>query len=222
VSTPVAARTDHSATDTDKVRLILQRARDIFMHSGYGAASMDAVARAAGVSKATLYMFFAGKRELFAAVILEERNRYAVSLLSGEATRESVRAKLMRFGEAIVNFLISEETVASFRMVVGEAARAPELGRLFYENGPSRLLDRLEAFLHASMTRGELRKADPRRAAEQLIGLVRGDLQLRALLGITGGSSRAHVKAIVRDGVDTFYRAYTQDYRGSDAPRQVP
>lgn len=192
----------------DKIRPILRAARAVFMEHGYGAASMDEVARVAGVSKATLYVYFAGKRDLFAAIISEERDRYAGSMLAGETGREHVRVRLIRFGRAIVEFLLSPDTVASYRMVVAEAGRHPELGQEFHAHGPAKFLDRLEEFMERAMRSGALRAAEPRRAAEQLLGLVRGDLQLVALLGVTKGLSRERIDAVIRAGVDTFYRAY--------------
>jgi hypothetical protein len=62
-----------------------------------------------------------------------------------------------------------------------------------------------------------LRAANPRRAAEQFIGLIRGDLQLRALLALDA-ASLSHQDDIVRSGVDTFYRAYQPATSGLGAP----
>ncbi|HEY1315202.1 MAG TPA: TetR/AcrR family transcriptional regulator [Steroidobacteraceae bacterium] len=192
----------------DKAAQILRAARAEFLLHGYAATSMDAVALTAKVSKATLYVYFVSKRELFAAIIQQERSRFNVSMLSGESGREPIQSKLLRFGRNIVDFLISPETIASYRMVAAEAGRLPELGEEFYSNGPVKFLDRLEEFMDRAMHGGTLRRDDPRRAAEQLIGLVRGDLQLRALLGVTNGLTRARIDAVIRAGVDTFYRAY--------------
>jgi AcrR family transcriptional regulator len=192
----------------DKVQQILAAARLIFMRNGYAAASMDAVASEALVSKATLYVYFKNKQELFAAVILEERVRYAPSFLAGEQGREPMPAKLLRFARALVSFLLSAEIVASCRLVIAEAERVPGLGQAFYGNGPARLLQRLEQFMARAMAAGQLRRADARIAAEQFIDLVRGDLQLRALLGLSEGLEARARDQVIRRGVESFYRAY--------------
>jgi TetR/AcrR family transcriptional regulator, mexJK operon transcriptional repressor len=192
----------------DKAAQILRAAREEFLRHGYAATSMDAVALTAQVSKATLYVYYGSKRDLFAAIIQQERDRYAGSMLSGESGREPIEAKLLRFGRNIVDFLVSADTIASYRMVMGEAGRLPELGEAFFMNGPVKLLDRLEEYIDKAMRSGSLRRDDARCAAEQLIGLVRGDLQLRALLGVTDGLTRARMDAVIRAGVETFYRAY--------------
>jgi len=202
-----------------KLTLILAAASRLFRSSGYGATSMDAVAREADVSKATLYVYFSGKRELFAAVIASEGDRNSRALIAGEAGQEDMEARLLRFGRAILSLLLAPETVGSYRMVTAEAHRFPEIGAVFYDNGPARLLARLDEFFASAMKSGKLRSAHPRRAAEQFIGLIRGDLQLRALLALDDTLSKRHQDEVIRSGVDTFYRAYRPD--APDAPDKV-
>ena len=191
-----------------KVEQILAAAGRLFRENGYAMTSMDAVALEADVSKATLYVYFAGKRELFAAVIGDEGDRRSRSLITGEDGHEDTRTKLLRFGRAVQDLLLAPETISSYRMVVGEAGRLPDLGRVYYENGAGRLLGRLEEFFSGAMDAGKLRAGDPRRAAEQFVGLVRGDLMLRALLGVDDAATAQQRDAVVRAGVDTFWRAY--------------
>jgi TetR/AcrR family transcriptional regulator, mexJK operon transcriptional repressor len=61
------------------------------------------------------------------------------------------------------------------------------------------------------MAAGELRRAHPRRAAEQFVGLIRGDLQLRSMLGVEADVAQTAFDTVLRSGVDTFYRAYGLD-----------
>jgi hypothetical protein len=119
-----------------------------------------------------------------------------------------MRAKLLRFGRAILALLLAPETIGAYRMVTAEAHRFPELGRVFYENGPARLLARLEEFFAEANSQGKLTVQNPREAAEQFIGLVRGDLMLRALLAMDDKTSEAHQNQVIRSGVDVFYQAY--------------
>jgi AcrR family transcriptional regulator len=191
-----------------KMTLILAAASRLFRERGYGVTTMDAVAREADVSKATLYVYFSGKRELFAAVIAEEGERNSRALIAGTSGNEEMRAKLLRFGHAILALLLAPETIGAYRMVTAEAHRFPELGRAFYENGPARLLAKLEEFFAEAMSSGKLALGNPRDAAEQFVGIVRGDLMLRALLAIDDKASEAHQNQVIRSGVDAFYRAY--------------
>src|ERR1700747_1895688 len=58
--------------DSSKRRQILEGARKIFMDLGFDGASMGEIAKAAGVSKGTLYVYFADKSALFEAIVEEE------------------------------------------------------------------------------------------------------------------------------------------------------
>ena len=75
-------------SESPKRQLVLDAAASLFMAHGYGAVSMDAVARAAGVSKATLYAYFSSKDQLFATIIGEAcRQKIALAeLLPADAT----------------------------------------------------------------------------------------------------------------------------------------
>jgi TetR/AcrR family transcriptional regulator, mexJK operon transcriptional repressor len=190
-----------------KLDSILPAASRLFRADGYGATTMEAVAKEADVSKATLYVYFSGKRELFAAVIEAEGDLNSRALIAGEGGQEDMRQKLLRFGRAILNLLLAPETVGAYRMVTAEARQFPEIAHVFYERGPARLLGRLEEFFAGAMQSGKLRSAHPRRAAEQFVGLIRGDLQLRAMLAIDDNSNLQEDE-VIRSGVDTFYRAY--------------
>jgi len=57
--------------DTSKRRQILDGARKVFMDLGFDGASMGEIARSAGVSKGTLYVYFADKSRLFEAIVEE-------------------------------------------------------------------------------------------------------------------------------------------------------
>ena len=191
-----------------KVAAILQAAGRLFRQHGFASTSMDAVADAAAVSKATVYAYYRSKQELFAAVIQLEGDRDAAGSIDAVIGSAPIQSQLRELGHSVLSLLLSEATVTSYRMTMAEAARQPELGRLYYENGPQRLLQRLEHTLEAAMHAGRLRRADPQRAAQQFVGLVRGDLMLRALLCVDAAPDEASIASAVRDGVDTFLRAY--------------
>src|ERR1700722_56529 len=63
-----------------KRRQIMEGAWAVFMAAGFDGASMNDVARVAGVSKGTLYVYFDSKEKLFEALIREERRRQAERL----------------------------------------------------------------------------------------------------------------------------------------------
>ena len=192
----------------DNSTLILDAARDVFLERGYGETSMDVVARAAGVSKATVYALFTSKDRLFATVIEREGDhKTAVVDASGGAAVADV---LSRFAIDAAALLLSVSNTAMSRTVSSEAIRYPEVGRLFYANGPDRLIGRLAGYLGLAMNRGELRRADARLAAAQFLAVIVADLQLRLAMGLPA-PSRTEQRNVVTAGVEMFVRAYQPD-----------
>ena len=197
------------AEQTPKQRGIADAATRLFMAQGYADVSMDAIARAAGVSKATLYAYFASKERLFASLVGEACRvsgpASVVELADGEA---DVRATLGTLADRTLRFMLEEKSLAIYRVVIAEAARFPELGRAFYERGPAVSRRSLIAWLERQMAAGKLRSADPGLAAEQFMGLLRTHLQMRALLGIDPGPTEDEIRTTAQAAVDTFMRAY--------------
>jgi TetR/AcrR family transcriptional regulator, mexJK operon transcriptional repressor len=181
---------------------ITEAARILFMRHGFAGTTMDAVAREAGMSKATLYAHFADKQALFADIIADEGEQYAALLLP--RADEDMHSALAGIGARLLDLLLSPSTVAAYRIVAAEANRSPELGAIFFRNGPSRLLERVAGFLASAMARGQLRAAEPHIAAAQFIELIRGELGMRAMLGMPVEDR----DAVLAGGVDTFLRAY--------------
>lgn len=204
MSTTTDARTD---SESPKRKAVLDAAASLFMAQGYGAVSMDAIARAAGVSKATLYAYFASKDQLFATIINEACDEKIAlgQLLPTELT--DLRAAMAAFGSRLLRFFLEDRALAIHRVVIGESVRFPELGRAFYDNGPAALYRTFGAWLTEQATAGRLSVGDPSMAAEQFIGMVRGSVFLRASLGLTRPTDD-EINATVDAAVATFLKAY--------------
>jgi AcrR family transcriptional regulator len=220
----VASTSEHGerveGPGSGKVESILVAAKRSFLESGFGAVTMDAIARDAGVSKATVYAHFAGKEELFGAVIGGECERYFVGVSADELDPGDVRGSLAILGRRFLDLLLSPDALALHRLILGEVGRFPALGRVFWHAGPERNLGLIEAFLRAAAAAGSLDLADPKLAAEQFIGLVRGETQLRHLLRVANAASSHLVGAAVDAALDTFLRAFAREGgTGSDARR---
>jgi TetR/AcrR family transcriptional regulator, mexJK operon transcriptional repressor len=190
-----------------KDRQILAAARKVFMELGYGAASMDAIARQAGASKATLYTHFDGKDALFAALIVMECKHFSEQIGRRAFDGPDIRVALRSLAEDFNNLLCTDESLAMYRIVVAEAPRFPELGRIFYESGPKVMINRVADLLAGAAKRGLLEIRDPRVAAVQFISLVRGDSHLTRILGLKATSKNVAADYI-EGGVDLFLAGY--------------
>jgi TetR/AcrR family transcriptional regulator, mexJK operon transcriptional repressor len=194
--------------ESPKRSAIVAAAGDLFVAHGYGAVSMDAVARAATVSKATLYAHFPSKDALFATIIQDacRQNIAAEGFLPDDGN--DLAAGLTALGGRLLRFFLEDRTLAIYRVVVTESVRFPELGRAFYANGPDRFLHLFSQWLARLGEAGRLTVPDPVMAAEQFIGLLRTGLYLRATLGITPPPSEERIDQTVSAAVTVFLRAY--------------
>lgn len=191
-----------------KAETILAAAKRAFLAGGFGAVSMDAIAREAAVSKATVYAHFGSKEELFGAVIGRECERFFASFSAGELDPSDVRASLTVLGRRFLELVLSPEAIALHRIILGEVTRFPVLGEVFWRAGPERQRMQIEAYLQSATASGALSLADARLAAEQFVSLVRGDIQLRQLLRLGPELSPREIQTAVEAAVDTFIRAF--------------
>ncbi|MBL8658678.1 MAG: TetR/AcrR family transcriptional regulator [Rhodospirillales bacterium] len=210
-----AAAATSAGGQSRKTARILDAAREMFLAHGFGATSMDALARCAGVSKATIYAYFDGKEALFAALVSEECARLDGEIATSSATGESPGTALPRLAGQFLALLLSPWALAIHRVVVAEAPRFPELGIVFYRAGCAAMKARLEAYLRQAVARGELVVPDPALATTQLIGLIRGDLQLRCLLEPSLRPSPAEIDRYACAAVDVFLAAYGKHGTGA-------
>ena len=193
---------------TEKAESILAAARRMFLASGFGAVSMDAIAREAGASKATLYAYFASKEELFGAVVAGEGERYFRDFSVDELDPGKVRASLTEIAGRFLDLVLSPDAVAVNRITIAEAVRFPQLGEIFWRAGPEQTRVQIEGFLRRAGATGTLSVADPRLAAEQFIALLRGDWHLRQLLRLDAPLNAADRAVAVKDAVGAFLRMY--------------
>jgi TetR/AcrR family transcriptional regulator, mexJK operon transcriptional repressor len=169
---------------------------------------MDAIARAAGVSKATVYAHFAGKEELFGAVIARQCESYFGSFAAGDLDPRDVRGSLTAWGRHFLDLILSPDGLALHRIIVAEVARFPALGEVFWRAGPERERSQIESFLRSAVAAGALEVDDPRRVAEQFLSLVRGDIQLRRVLRLDAATGERAICEAVAAAVDTLLRAF--------------
>src|SRR5438093_13509790 len=95
--------------ETAKCRQIIDGARAVFLAQGFDAASMGEIARRAGVSKGTLYVYFDSKEELFAVIAHEQCHVQAEQVFSLDHGDHDVEGVLTRLGTNFVKFLCRPE-----------------------------------------------------------------------------------------------------------------
>jgi TetR/AcrR family transcriptional repressor of mexJK operon len=191
-----------------KRQQVIQAAAELFIAQGYGAVSMDAVARAAGVSKATLYAHFTSKDALFATIVGEAARQGPVEAAQMPAQVENVEAALRALGGKLLRFLLEPRTVAIARVAIAESARFPELGAAFLASGPMAFQTQVAIWLGRLHAQGAIHAPDADLAAQHLGALLRGTLHIEALLTPGFAPDEARIEAAVQGAVGAFLRAY--------------
>lgn len=187
---------------------ILDVAAESFLEQGYAGTTMSAIAATLGGSKGTLWSYFESKEVLFGAVIerVTDAFRAQLSLILNPA--DGVEAALRRFCEKFLRKVTSPEAIAIHRLVVGEANRFPEVGRIFYARAPQQTQRLLADFIDGAMERGELRRDDALTAARQLTALVMYGGHQQMLMGLIEALTPETIEAEVDRAMATFLRAY--------------
>ena len=187
---------------------ILASARALFAQEGFAHAGMEQIARGAGVSTATLYAHFPGKAELFRVVIensladVDSRVRQSAEV-AGDA-----RARLTAYGLAYAAFHCTPSARATFRMVVSERRRFPDLADQVRNHARTTLAGTLMGILTALEANGEIRVASPTGAIAQLQGMIEHATLLVGLLSGDEVMPDQPLETIVQEAVETFLARY--------------
>jgi len=185
---------------------ILDVATPLFLTEGYGATSIEEVARRARVSKRTLYSRFRDKTELFSAVVHRLVERLRPPNVAPEQFFQggSLETILERLAKLILRAALSPSALALHRVILAEATRFPELAEAVNQEGTRReAIHLLAALLEREAPAGGMSPAKAEFAAEQFLHMLVSGPQRRAL-GLGAPMSSEALDAWARDTVDLF------------------
>ena len=205
---PMNVIADQGVRRGRKFDQVLEGARKIFMRDGFERASVDDIAREAGVSKATIYAYFPDKQLLFLEVARCECHRQteaAAAMVEGDVP---VRVALTIAAEQIVAFQLTEFGQRMFRIVVGEGERFPGLGRQFYDFGPGLIHDRLVQHLRCYVDSGQLLINDFDLAADQFAQLCKATIHEKLIFGMAETITPELAHRSVHGAVEMFLARY--------------
>jgi AcrR family transcriptional regulator len=157
---------------------LLAAALEVLTERGYAATRLDEVARRAGVSKGTVYLYFPSKEELFKAVVREglvpvlERGEKMVAEHRG-GTAELIRRLVRGWWESIGSTPYAGIT----KLMLSECRNSPELGSFYLQEVIARGHKLVRKALERGVEREELRPVD----CEYATRLVFAPLVLHAI-----------------------------------------
>lgn len=197
-----------AAPESAKRKQILDGARRVFFNSGFVAASMGEIAREAGVSKGTLYVYFDSKEALFAALVEESKRATAERMLVLDPDDPDVAGALTAFIVELLDKMVKPDHVAMVRMVIGISDKFPGLARILYEAGPDHGRRQIATYLAAQRDRGRLSITDPETAAWQFLGMCCHPVTVRLLLSGEPPPDAAQRRHYADSAVEAFLAAH--------------
>lgn len=204
----LGATKSSEAPESAKRRQILEGARAVFLAQGFDAASMGEIARTAGVSKGTLYVYFDSKERLFQEIVQEQCRSHAEQVFALDSEDHDVEAMLTRLGRDFVRFVCRPNGVSPLRTVISIADRMPEIGKAFYETGPAFGIARVARYFEDQVAAGVLAIEDCDLAAAQFLDSCQSTTFKPMLFNVAGRPSDERIDHVVATAVRTFLAAY--------------
>jgi AcrR family transcriptional regulator len=193
--------------DSSKRRQILDGAGKVFMDLGFDGASMGEIARAAGVSKGTLYVYFADKNRLFEAIVEREMFDQQKVAFNFDPARD-VATTLREFGMAYIQLLCRPGGGSAIRTVMAIAERMPDVGRRYYEQVLENNIHRLAFYLGSRVAVNDLAIDDCELAASQFMLTCQAALFLPFIFQAAPPPSLERMTQVVESATRMFLAAY--------------
>ena len=192
-------------TEAARSDSLMAAATRVFLRHGYGSASIDKVAREAGISTRTIYERFRNKADLLVSVItrLVERDMATV-FATAELDRLEVRQALLTIGETIAGRACDPEAGALFRIVAAEARRFPALAEKMRAGTKTRVVNAIATYFRGQIQKQNLSLADPERSAALFMQMVCAELHECLLFGSPEEISKLDFTAHLNQVVDIF------------------
>ena len=168
---------------------IVDAALEVFAEKGFAAAKLDDIARRAGISKATLYLYFETKEEIFRAVA-----RAAVGSLieAFESPSEAPDGPFIELAPRLLShaagMMKSGRVPAIARMVIGESRNFPDLARIWHDDVVTSVIGIITGIIARAQARDEVAPGDPRLHAFSLMGPMVMAMLFREVFGEAGGN----------------------------------
>ena len=198
--------------DEGKRRDILLAARELFTGCGYHGTSMDALAKQANVSKATLYSHFDDKAALYRALVEMKMADFNVDDFSEILNWDMVQ-DLQAIARRMLDLIFDDEAMEMLRMVIAEARTGSDVPSLFETVGPRRLLAQISDYLARQKARGTAYLDDIEADTGLFASLVIDHrMMMFSLLGVENPPDAAAREKQARDAVARFIKLKRLEY----------
>lgn len=208
MSRPASLIASRPEDDSAKRRQIIDGARKVFMDMGFDGASMGEIARSAGVSKGTLYVYFADKNRLFEAIVEEEILEQKEAAGFNFDPARDAETTLLEFGGLYIRLLCRPGGGSAIRTVMAIAERMPDVGRRFYDNVIAGTIHKLENYLVARVAAGEIAVEDCHLAALQFMMTCQASLFMPFVFQAAPPPTAEEIQRVVASATKLFLARY--------------
>jgi TetR/AcrR family transcriptional repressor of mexJK operon len=194
-----------------KRAVIMDAATAVFLENGYVGTTMDGIAARAGVSKPTVYRYFADKEQLFSEIVLGTIDQVGAPFFAWIDTideTDDLEGALGELAHQLIAIVTEPRLLELRRLVIGETARFPKLGGIYFERGPGRTVETLASVFERLAHRGQLQVPDPQLAAQEFNWLVLSIPLNRAMFTLDLDFSAAELERYADEAVRVFLAAY--------------
>lgn len=189
--------------DPAKIGLVVSAAKRMFSENGFERTTLDAISKASGVTKKTIYSHFNSKEELFGATVLD-RVKEEFFISSAELDENTPSAGLTMIANQFLGLIRRDEVLGAHRTMFSCATTHGELCDTFYQNAPLKIHAEVAQYLAKCKS---LNIKHPEVAADQFLSLFLGMDHIKCLLGFEK-PSKLKDQALIKDNVAFFMASY--------------
>lgn len=189
-----------------KRQAIIDSAARLFLAQGFRQVSMEKVAAAAPVSKATLYNYFDSKNALLAEVISQLCSSLLETMNQAILEVNDVESNLKKIAQSFVDLIFTADALGLYRLVIAESRDFPGLGQLVYERSVLHILPQLESYLQQLNDSGYFNVTDTAFAADTFFSILKGDRHFQCLLGIKPVPDAAEKQQLINQAISFYLR----------------
>jgi TetR/AcrR family transcriptional repressor of mexJK operon len=198
---PVLRPLKGEPSDAAKMLHLIASAEAIFLEKGFHTATMSDVAKAAGMSKKTVYQLIDSKAALFEALMEHHAEKLVMPVIEDDWTLNEILVQfLLRLGR----FLLSPTQISLIRLIMAEYTHSNDFGRIFHRKRVMKSKTQLESWLAQVCAPDFCQVADVREMSAMLIGMALGEFHLGVLVGFRPIPTKAALTRRVRCAVDVF------------------
>lgn len=191
---------------------ILGAAFSLFMQRGYAGTSTLEIATRAKVSKRDLYSLFGNKEAMLGACIAERAARMRMPLdLPPPRSAAALTATLIAFGTTLLREMSRPEVLATYRLAILEADRAPDVAHTLDQEGRIGTMTALAELLRATQAAGLVGPGDPGAMAGTFTALLWGNLLVRLLLQVAEPPDAGEAERRARAATEALLRLHGVD-----------